>query len=778
MDGYLKIKTKIDNSGIDKDIKQLEDKIKKLQEDNLKQSDSQRDLQAEIDKYEQLTQKSDEYHQKIKELKAEQKGMFSENGTLPSNLFEKYQAISEQIKQTELEESKLNAEIDKQAPKVEKVYTKLEQVKRKQTENNAKITEFKQKIEQINTNNIKNNIDSIGQKLTGQISKLGKMALAVTGIRTAWMGVRRIISMVSSYDSQISTDLEYMGYAIANIFAPAVQGLIKLLYTVLSYVNAIMSAWFGINLFSRSSADSFKKMKASAGSTAKSAKEIQKSLQGFDEMNILSDGSSSSGGTGVGGITTPSFDLSSMQAEVPKWLQWIIDNKEIILAVLAGIAAGIAAIKLSELLSGLGLLKAGLTGIKALGIGLLVTGIILLIQDLIKFIKDPSWANFGKVLVDIGIILAGIALLTGNWIVAIVALVAIIAGLCIQLFSQKTAIMSVEDAQKNLEKATKDLEEANDNYINSVDKAENALKTLEDAEKRTGLSGEELNKQVEQGILDYQDMTDEQKEVYKAYINNEKAQKELKDATTALTEAKKKEKIASWENKLAVMAETGEYDDYKKAVVEAFKNGELSADEARDLIGKSMSGMSRDSQQTFMEDLPSDIKDGLDPKKYESAGQRISKWFENLGTKIKEKFSDIGSAISNAIGNAFRAVINAVIRDVENKINNFIRAINGAIGIINAIPGVNIPKMSLLSLPRLAKGGIITQPTQAIIGEAGKEAVIPLENNLEYLDLMADKIASKISSNGGTYIINMDGRTVQRGIAKRQQELAFMTNGR
>ena len=87
--------------------------------------------------------------------------------------------------------------------------------------------------------------------------------------------------------------------------------------------------------------------------------------------------------------------------------------------------------------------------------------------------------------------------------------------------------------------------------------------------------------------------------------------------------------------------------------------------------------------------------------------------------------------------------------------------------------GVNIPQ-----IPRLAKGGIISQPTQAIIGEAGREAVVPLENNMEWLDILADKLASKIGGNGGSYIINMDSRVIQRGIAKRQQELAFVRNGR
>ena len=56
--------------------------------------------------------------------------------------------------------------------------------------------------------------------------------------------------------------------------------------------------------------------------------------------------------------------------------------------------------------------------------------------------------------------------------------------------------------------------------------------------------------------------------------------------------------------------------------------------------------------------------------------------------------------------------------------------------------------------------------------------VMPLENNLEWLDILADKLASRIGNGGGAYVINLDGRTIERGIAKRKQELAFSTNGR
>ena len=623
--------------------------------------------------------------------------------------------------------------------------------------------------------------------------------MAVFSIRTAWSAVSRAVNLVKQYNPQIAADFQYMGYVISKVLAPAVQWLTKLIYTLLSYINAISVAWFGINLFSGASVKNFKKMQSSAGSTAKSAKEIQKSLQGFDEMNVLADNTSNSSGGGSS-VSTPSMDLSDIESiEIPSWLQWIIDHKDEILATLATIALIIGAIKLGNLIGGIvnvsdgifklvtwvGNLGTKLLGvfknlglIKSIGIVVIIAGVVALIQDIIEMIADPSWSKFGEILVDIGVILAGIALVTGNWIVAIVALVAIIAGLCVQLFAEEGAIMSVEDAQKNLEEATKNLEKANESYIDSVDKAENTLKALKEAEDKAGISGAELNKQVEQGILEYKDMTAEQKQVYKAYLDNEKAQKELEEATKTLTEAKQKEKIASWENKLATMAEAGKYDEYKKSVVEAFKNGELSAEEARDLIGKSMSGMSRDSQQTFMEDLPSDIKDGLDPKNYETAGQKITKWFGEVWKKIKAKFTEIGTNIGNAIGEAFKKVVNSIISFAENTINKFIRAINGAISLINAIPGVNIKKLSTLSIPRLAKGGIISQPTQAIIGEAGKEAVMPLENNLEWLDILADKLASRIGNNGGSYVIQLNGRTIQRGMAKQQQELAFAMNGR
>lgn len=86
---------------------------------------------------------------------------------------------------------------------------------------------------------------------------------------------------------------------------------------------------------------------------------------------------------------------------------------------------------------------------------------------------------------------------------------------------------------------------------------------------------------------------------------------------------------------------------------------------------------------------------------------------------IWEGVGGIVSAVWEGIKNTVKAGINFVI----DKINSFIRLANSVTSIASAI-GVSIP--AIPEIPRLAKGGIVTKPTLAMVGEAGPEAVIPL----------------------------------------------------
>lgn len=163
MDGYLKIKTKIDNSGVDKDISVLENKIKKLQENNSQNSQEQNSLQAEINQYEELTEKAEQYRQKIKKIEQERKNMLSLNPSLAVSTTPEYSKLVSQIDIMKQKYAGATAELDKQAPKVDKVYAKLDKVKAKQVENNAKISEYKQKIEQINIGKVQKRLRHRGK---------------------------------------------------------------------------------------------------------------------------------------------------------------------------------------------------------------------------------------------------------------------------------------------------------------------------------------------------------------------------------------------------------------------------------------------------------------------------------------------------------------------------------------------------------------------------------------------------------------------------------------
>jgi hypothetical protein len=62
--------------------------------------------------------------------------------------------------------------------------------------------------------------------------------------------------------------------------------------------------------------------------------------------------------------------------------------------------------------------------------------------------------------------------------------------------------------------------------------------------------------------------------------------------------------------------------------------------------------------------------------------------------------------------------------------------------------GFNIPL-----IPKLAKGGVVDKATLAMIGEHGKEVVMPLENNTGWIDKLADRISAKSGNSSKTYNI-------------------------
>lgn len=120
--------------------------------------------------------------------------------------------------------------------------------------------------------------------------------------------------------------------------------------------------------------------------------------------------------------------------------------------------------------------------------------------------------------------------------------------------------------------------------------------------------------------------------------------------------------------------------------------------------------------------------------------------------------------------------VNSVIQLFENMVNRVINGINSLISGFNSIgfdlPDFlgggswhpSIPTIPTVNLPRLANGGVTTGRTLAEIGEAGREAILPLENNTGWMDDLASKLASKMPDYSGakTVVLAVDGKEFAR----------------
>lgn len=153
---------------------------------------------------------------------------------------------------------------------------------------------------------------------------------------------------------------------------------------------------------------------------------------------------------------------------------------------------------------------------------------------------------------------------------------------------------------------------------------------------------------------------------------------------------------------------------------------------------------------------------------------KVTGFFSDVWTKIKNIFSKVGEVVGKAITNTVKKAINAVLSTAVKIINGFISAINLAISVINAIPGVNIKKLSKLETPKLAKGGVVDTATLALIGEQGKEAVVPLENNTEWLDMLEERLSGN-RDVATPIILNVDGKTFAQTSIKTINELTAQT---
>ena len=132
-----------------------------------------------------------------------------------------------------------------------------------------------------------------------------------------------------------------------------------------------------------------------------------------------------------------------------------------------------------------------------------------------------------------------------------------------------------------------------------------------------------------------------------------------------------------------------------------------------------------------------------------NAWNNVKSWFNN---NVASKFTaSYWSTKFDSIKNGAKSSFNGIIAIVEKAVNNIIKKINTlSWKIPDWVPSVGGKSFGFnfktVSIPRLSKGGITTGSTLANIGEAGREAVLPLDRNTGWMDQLADRIAARNST--------------------------------
>lgn len=157
--------------------------------------------------------------------------------------------------------------------------------------------------------------------------------------------------------------------------------------------------------------------------------------------------------------------------------------------------------------------------------------------------------------------------------------------------------------------------------------------------------------------------------------------------------------------------------------------------------------------------------------------------FSNAWNAVKNVFSvggKIFDGIKDGIVTAFKTVVNAIIKGINKVVALPFQGLNGVLDTIAGVSIVGIQPFSWLTwrcpvpqIPLLAEGGILTKPTLNIAGEAGAEAVIPLDRLQSFVSNAVDRSLQAVNLHAlADAIEDLANRPIEMNINGRQFALA------
>lgn len=238
---------------------------------------------------------------------------------------------------------------------------------------------------------------------------------------------------------------------------------------------------------------------------------------------------------------------------------------------------------------------------------------------------------------------------------------------------------------------------------------------------------------------------------------------------------------AVWEKVQEMATKVGEFfSNMGEAISTAVSNAKEAAVNKFNEIKNKVKEKAGEAYETAKEKF-GNLKDSVS-NSIELAKSAVSTKFANIYSTISTKVSNAFSTVQEKFGNIKQSIQDA-IEDARSFVSEKIAAIKDLLGLKGfswSLPKPSFPKFSVSggeapwgfmgqgSLPKIkiswnALGGVFDKPTVfgyggslQGIGEAGAEAVVPLEKNTQWLDRIAERLAAK---QGNTPIVlTVDGK--------------------
>ncbi len=251
------------------------------------------------------------------------------NNALGNN--KQYQGLSKEANKLEQQITNLNSKLNTTKQEYSQIAGQIQEVTSKQSVWGNAINKIKSSLHSLknNSDNIKKSFSQLPRittKISTKITQMGKgmkqglghvlrYAGALFSLQSIYSGLSNIantwLSSQNSGAQQLSANIEYMKYAMGSALAPAIQFVINLIYQLMKAIQSVVYALTGINIFANASAKAYSNM---AGSAKKAAKETKQLAGVHDEINNIQE-TNPDGGSG-GGSVGPSFDLSQIDSQM------------------------------------------------------------------------------------------------------------------------------------------------------------------------------------------------------------------------------------------------------------------------------------------------------------------------------------------------------------------------------------------------------------------------------------------------------------------------------